>query len=199
MGWLFMTSLDGHSGPRPYLDAQFTYGTPGATSRVLRSALVGMRTYYAAVEHVRNPGGAREVWAAVCLVRYNPRDRQGDIFGYKDMSESMGPCECACPEPILELLTPTDNQNALNWRQRCRNAATARRTATARPSPHPGQAITFDEPIVFADGCRLDQFEVVADPRSCRTVLYRALASGRLYCIPSVKRRPYRLSNPRTG
>ena len=25
MGWLYMTSLKGHSGPRQYPDAQFTY------------------------------------------------------------------------------------------------------------------------------------------------------------------------------
>jgi len=29
MGWLFMHSLDGHSGPRPYLDAQFTFERDG--------------------------------------------------------------------------------------------------------------------------------------------------------------------------
>jgi hypothetical protein len=64
---------------------------------VLRSALVGMRVYYAAVEQVRIATGAREVWAAICLVRYNPRDRQGYIFGYKDMEESMGHTSAIVP------------------------------------------------------------------------------------------------------
>ncbi len=81
-----MQSLKGHSGPRQYLDDQFTYERPDHISRVLRSALVGMRVYYAAVENTRTPTGEREVWAAVCLVRYNPRDREGYIFGYKDMT-----------------------------------------------------------------------------------------------------------------
>jgi len=53
MGWLYMQSLKGHSGPRQYLDAQFTFERPEATSKVLRSALVGMRVYYAAVEQIR--------------------------------------------------------------------------------------------------------------------------------------------------
>ncbi len=108
MGWLYMKSLKGHSGPRQYLDAQFTFERPDAISKVLRSALVGMRVYYAAVEQVRIATGEREVWAAICLVRYNPRDREGYIFGYKDMEESMGPYECDCPASILDLLTPTD-------------------------------------------------------------------------------------------
>lgn len=49
---------------------------------MLRSALVKMRTYYAAVEQFR-PDKPREVFAVVCLVRYNPRDAEGYIFGYK--------------------------------------------------------------------------------------------------------------------
>ena len=77
MGWLYMQSLKGHSGPRQYLDAQFTFERPEATSKVLRSALVGMRVYYAAVEQIRIATGEREVWALICLVRYNPRDPRG--------------------------------------------------------------------------------------------------------------------------
>ena len=59
MGWLYMTSLKGHSGPRQYLDAQFTFERADVRSNVLRSALVGMRVYYAAVEQVRIATGAR--------------------------------------------------------------------------------------------------------------------------------------------
>jgi len=88
-GWLYMHSLGRHSGPRAYLDDQFTYARVAVRSTVLRSALVKMRTYYAAVELLR-PGQEREVFAVVCLVHYNPRDREGQVFGYKDMDESMG-------------------------------------------------------------------------------------------------------------
>lgn len=35
------------------------------------------------------------------------------------MDESMGPYEDNCPKRILELLTPTDNKNANDWRERC--------------------------------------------------------------------------------
>jgi len=135
MGWLYMKSLKGHSGPRQYLDAQFTHERPDLISKVLRSALVDMRVYYAAVEQVRVATGQREVWAAICLVRYNPRDPEGYIFGYKDMEESMGPCESNCPAPILDLLTPTDREYAVQWRARCRENTVARRTRASKREP----------------------------------------------------------------
>jgi hypothetical protein len=196
MGWLYMTSLRGHSGPRQYLDAQFTFERPDAKSKVLRSALVGMRVYYAAVERVRIATAEREVWAGICLVRYNPRDREGYIFGYKDMEESMGPYECDCPAQILDLLTPTDAQHALQWRARCRENAVARRAKAARPSPRAGQVIVFDEPLPFADGRNFQQLDVIANPRSHRTVLFRASGSDNIYRIPNIKRRSYRLVDP---
>ena len=121
MGWLYMRSLAGYATPKAYLDAQFTYDRDTGSSRVLASSLVGRRTYYAAVEWVPAASGEREVWGLVCLVRYNPRDREGLVFGYKDMSESMGPCESECPARILDLLTATQNTYALA-RQRSRQA-----------------------------------------------------------------------------
>ena len=199
MGWLYMKSLKGHSGPRQYLDAQFTWERSDRISKVLRSALVGMRVYYAAVEHILPATGAREVWAAVCLVRYNPRDREGYIFGYKDMSEAMGPYERDCPEPILDLLTPTDHEHARRWRADCRANAAARRARRAKPSPRAGQTIIFDEPLAFADGRSFDRLEVIANPRSHRTVLFRAPGSGNLYRIPNIKSRAYRLIDRSPG
>ena len=196
MGWLYMTSLKGHSSPRQYLDAQFTYERVDVRSNVLRSALVSMRVYYAAVEQVRIATGQREVWAAICLVRYNPRDPEGYIFGYKDMEESMGPYECDCPAQILDLLTPTDAQHALQWRARCRENTVARRTRAAKPSPRAGQVIVFEEPLSFADGRSFQQLEVIANPRSHRTVLFRASGSGTIYRIHNIKRRSYRLVDP---
>lgn len=195
MGWLHMHSLRGHAGPRQYLDAQFTFSGPQGSSRVLRSALVGLRVYYAAVERLR-PRQEREVSALVCLVRYNPRDREGFIFGYKDMHEAMGPCESDCPEAILNLLTSTDQPYALAWRAQCRANIKQRRTLAAKPKPAPGQTIVFDVPVTFTDGVTLDRLDVVADPRGRRTVLFRDPARGGLYRIANVKARSYRLIDP---
>jgi hypothetical protein len=196
MGWLYMQSLKGYYGPRQYLDAQFTFTRPELTSKVLRSALIGMRVYYAAIEHVRHEKNDRTVFAVVCLVRYNPRDREGYIFGYKDMDETVGPNESDCPEVILDLLTPTEYPYAQAWRSRCQENAAARRTLYSKPSPRPGQTIVFDQVLSFSDGRSLDRFEVVANPRSHRTMLFRAPDTGGLYRITNVKKRAYRLLGP---
>lgn len=127
MGWLYMQSLRGHASPAHYLDDQFTYQCEGLHSRVLKSALVG-RVYYAAVEHLE-ASGAREVFAAVCLIDFNPSAPDGFIFGYKDMTENMGPYESDCPDAILNLLSPTDSAYSREWRVRCRANAKARHAA----------------------------------------------------------------------
>ncbi len=154
-----------------------------------------MRVYYAAVEQLLDDR-EREVFALVCLVRYNPRDREGYVFGYKDMVEGMGPNEADCPEAILDLLTPTKHPYAIGWRARCRANAEARRALVAKPKPRPGQSIVFAEPLRFRDGRTLDRFEIVASPRSHRTVLFRDPGHGGLYRIPNVRRYEYRLVDP---
>ena len=198
MGWLFMTSLGGHATPRAYLDHQFTYERPNHRSKVLRSAMIGMRTYYAAVEHIRHETGERDVFALICLVRYNPHDREGYIFGYKDMEESMGPCESDCPAAILDLLTPTTSQNALEWRQNCRARAAARRAKAAKPSPRPGQTIIFDQPLTFGNGVTVSEMQVIANPRG-GPALYTVPGHYGIYRVSNVKRRDYRLVDPESN
>ncbi len=133
MGWLYMQSVGDHAGPRDYLDAQFTFENAEGRSKVLCSTLLG-DTYYAAVEQQRSDGGESAVFALVCLIDYNPRDAEGFVFGYKDMTEHMGPCESDCPEDILDLLTPTDRPYAIAWRARCRANAAARRIQGSQKS-----------------------------------------------------------------
>lgn len=189
MGWLYMQSLRGHSGPRAYLDDQFTYERPEQRCRVLRSALVAMRTYYAAVEIVRC-GGEREVTAVVCLVRYNLRDREGYIFGYKDMDESMGPCEAECPPAILDLLTSTERPYAVAWRERCRAAVDRR---ACKPELRAGQTVVFAERIAFTDGTTFDRMIAVVDPRRPRQVRFRPADGPGLYRISRLEARDYRV------
>ncbi len=170
MGWLYMRSIGAHRTPRDYLDAELTHTSPALTRSVLRSAVVRMRTYYAALE-VKRAGAQREVIGTVCLIRYSPRDREGYIFGYKDMSEDMGPVEAACPVRILDLLTPTDNENAQQWRARCRNTAARR---AAHPKLRNGDRISFDSPMQFTDGTKHQHFTVVIHPVRPRLVRLRA-------------------------
>lgn len=117
MGWTFMRKPE---KPRQYLDEQFTWTCDdGTKNRVLRSAFAGRTEYYAAVETIK-PDGERSVWAAVCMVKFVPKARDGYTFGYKDMSESMGPYAWRCPKTVMALLTAPSNEYAAQWREKCR-------------------------------------------------------------------------------
>lgn len=96
---------------KAYLDNQ-VYKWSNDSHTVLKSAMVGS-VYYAAIRN--NQTG--EVWAAVCLTTNSKKDAE---FCYKDMDETAGPVESKCPAGILNLLTPTNNEYALKWRDRCR-------------------------------------------------------------------------------
>lgn len=103
------------------------------TYRVLKSAMVGS-VYYAAVA-IDKPGKETKVSAAVYLTCGRVK-HDGCIWGYKDMDETMGPCESKCPASILALLTPTDSQWANEWRERCRkNIAEAAERRKNGPKP----------------------------------------------------------------
>jgi hypothetical protein len=173
MGWLFMSSLGQYASPKAYLDAQFTFENDEGKSEVLGSALVNMRTWYAACRQTRNDTGATKVLALVCLVKYNPRDSRGEVFGYKDMCESMGPCEAECPSKILDLLGPTMDEHALDWRARCRAFATKRN----RPTPKDGDTIIFAQAIQFTDGSEARRLIVSTFRR--RTIFTNPLTGGR--------------------
>ena len=152
MGWLTMpfTSMGGRPTAKAYLDAQFTYtrdvegGTRGL--RVLASSCPQNRTYYAAAQVMTNGVGG-EIFAIVCKVRWCRKSKTGENFGYKDMEESMGPYEDDCPGSILDLLSPTDNEYAQEWRQRCR----ARLARRARKLEH-GDRVRLKTPVKFVDG-----------------------------------------------
>jgi hypothetical protein len=197
MGWYFMYSLDGHHGPKQYLDAQLTHERPTCSSKVLRSALVRMRVYYAAVETLY-PDGKRDVWAAVCLVKYNPRARDRLIFGYKDMEESMGPCETECPPEILDLLTETESENAKEWRKHCREFAARQEENAKRPKLKPGMIIEFETPIRMTDETVHTRLEVGFRFPLKRFIVFRAPDTGASYTVRDVTRRAYKLLDRNT-
>lgn len=80
-----------------------------ANEEVVKSCMVGT-TYYAAIR--RKDDGV--VYAVVALTQM-----ENGEFWYKDMSEFCGPCKEKCPTGILKLLSPTENDLALEWRKQC--------------------------------------------------------------------------------
>lgn len=103
------------------------------------------------------PIDSDDVVAIVCLTRWDRSDPDFN-FGYKDMVETMGPAECGCPKRILDLLTPTDNQWANEWRDACRTNLGKRRR---RPRLRVGMVLEWDPPLHFANGENIAQLEVM--------------------------------------
>lgn len=168
MGWPFQgyDGMGGHRTAKAYLDAQFTYereatdDAPAFGYRVLASSCLRNKVWYAAVQRY-DENGDGEIFAAVCLVRWNPRAKDGLIFGYKDMDEAMGPCETDCPQRILDLLGPTQHPYALNWRRRCHRQRMLENRELAD-----GALIRFPSAIKFTDGSKHREFRVHRTGRS---------------------------------
>ena len=153
MGWTQYVSKI--NNPKAELD-RLCASEDGTTQKVLKSALVNLSEYYAAVQTIDRETGKRTVWAAAFLVTLNP-------FGYKSMSEDMGPRIHNCPESILQLLTPTGSEYATQWRADCWNTIAARAAA-----PKTGAYIKFAEPLKFTDGSEHQVFKIVASGRNGR-------------------------------
>lgn len=193
MGWLTMRDTGRFANARAYLDDQFTYTRPDHRLTVVKSSMVGS-TYYAAAERIEDDN-ARSVFAIVCLTFERLDAPNGHTFGYKDITEHMGPVESDCPASILDLLSPIEGESPNEWRARCRANIAQRRLRDAKPTPRPGQTIVFDEPLRFNDGIERTRFDVVAGPRG-KGLRFRDPASRQVCQIPSVKKRTYRLINP---
>lgn len=89
------------------------YEVNDGLNEVLKSSMVG-NTYYAAVKEKKTG----DVYGLVGLVRVKNTDFIN--LWYKLISDIEGPVEAKCPRSILALLTPTDNELANNWRNRCK-------------------------------------------------------------------------------
>lgn len=119
--------------------------------KVLDGALVNLSEYYAAVECIHKETGERRVWAAVILVTFHQDTHYN--FCYKAMDETEGPCAYNCPGRILDLLTPTDYEYAIGWREKCRQNLEIK--ANGRKfiaSLKIGSMVRMDNPIKFSDG-----------------------------------------------
>ena len=104
-----------------FLDRQFASNHPGFPRfEVQGSSLIGGSEYYAAIRRTDRATGERVVFALIAMVSYEPDDPEGQTLGWKEMTEFSHPHLCNCPQHILVLLDPTDDTNALAWREACR-------------------------------------------------------------------------------
>jgi hypothetical protein len=195
MGW---TTYPKPHDPKAELDRGLTWENENGKRRVLASAMT-LTNYWAAVEHVK-PDGSREVWAATYLIRNNPRAADGYTFGYKDMTEHMGPYGCdGCPEAILKLLTPLPpadpakeydgNKSAQEWRDRQWKIIEQRKVAKR---VKPGTRVKFANPFHFGRLGDHDTFTKVEYGR--RTNVFR-LETGGLVRLTGWRERNFEILN----
>ena len=88
MGWTFTNGYTG-GGVRNYLDRQIQFETETTRQDILRSALVEMSRYYAAVRTTNKSTGEVSIWALIALVKFSPKAKDGMRLGWKATDESM--------------------------------------------------------------------------------------------------------------
>lgn len=109
-------------------------------------------------------------------------------FTYKDMDETMGPCECSCPLRIIEGLDPPVGEYAAEWRRRVREY-----NADRQPAPKIGQTIKLAVPLKFSNGYIGDTFTVVRFGKRGRA--YRN-QDGQLFRIVGLNGRKFSVVSP---
>lgn len=156
MGWTTDIDLPTGSTLKAEVDKLLNFENGEHRSKVLASSIVNS-TYYAAVEQ-HGINGYSAIFAAVILTSTS-KNRYGDrSWGYKDMSEDMGPYRYDCPARILGLLTPTDNETAQKWRASCREVLQRKSRCKTLKA---GMVIKLHHPMKFTDGAEIDTFKIV--------------------------------------
>ena len=129
MGWTSYVAehyKNGKVDRKAECDAYFLEGLNRGHYKVLKSIIKGS-VYYAAIQdavqcigkdetgrNIYEPIENGQVWCAVFLT-----STHGTEFFYKDMDETMYPGCFDCPKSILKLLSTTDDELALKWREKC--------------------------------------------------------------------------------
>lgn len=149
MGWTYQPKPNGKI--KDHLIKEINWERNGRYVEVLDLSIVQIRTAYAAIEVGEIVDGQRQpehVVGLVIMLDFRKNDDFG--FGTKFLEETMGPMDIKCPEKILDLLTPTDNEYAQRWRENCRQYHAQRKLNKAKRkvglylAPSQGQAVDMN-------------------------------------------------------
>lgn len=125
-------------------DSYFTEGLNKGHYKIEKSIVKGS-VYYAAVRNLVRyvetkdgegiykplPESEQKVWGMVIVTSTDMKDWFN--FAYKEIHEDMGPAYFDCPDSILNLLSPTESEWALEWREKCRKRNAARKELQKLP------------------------------------------------------------------
>lgn len=141
MGWVsYMANhyKNGKVDRKSEMDEIYTWSSGEHKCEVLKSRMVGA-IYYAAVKVTDK--GDTDIVGVVSITSTKWDD--GMNFGYKGMDETMHPFYYDCPATILNLLTPTDNENANKWREICRKKLEQKKNKTSKANLPVGSVIRY--------------------------------------------------------
>ncbi|WP_331726104.1 hypothetical protein [Streptomyces sp. NBC_00470] len=143
--------------------------------------------FYAAVRDTRTG----EVFAYIALMRWS---REAYNFAYKDFTETSHPCYYQAPKAVLNALTPTDDEEANVWRERCHRHHAQR--DYLRRHMKPGMKVRLSRTVTFEGGDRSDTFTYRQLGKGTRGFL----VLGRSRCqIPNWRDYVYALIHPDHG
>lgn len=187
MGWTstdarFYTA-DGKINRKAECDNLYTWEDERRANKVLKSSMRGS-VYYAAVQTTDKNTGGKEVFAVVCLT--STRWDGGFNFGYKGMTEDMGPCEDDCPKGILDILTDTESKYAKEWRERCRAKLRDKKQSCQSLS-----SVKIGEVIEFEYGGRTIRAEKMAPAYQFKTPWFKVV--GELEYIAKTRIKDWRI------
>lgn len=121
MGWTFP-----YGASRKYVIAELTDHYVSENKLFERTCLAKCYkgsnfkgTLYAVFENRHFNGDEAVRFIFVAMLQCRKMDGKMS-WGYKDMEESMGPCQCGCPVSYFDLVPVVPNASAERWRERCR-------------------------------------------------------------------------------
>lgn len=155
MGWLY---YDIYTSPKQECDRLLNCKNEDCEQTVLASCMKG-NIYYAVIK--QKTKDIDKNMAIVFLTHYSPKAKNGCNFGYKDMDESMGPCRYDFPEKYLDMLTPTNNELALEWRKAVRERISKNKKLAKLKV---GDKIKFRSPVETVSGVKVGD-EIIVEKR----------------------------------
>lgn len=193
MGWTFYSKPVGKSAVEAIKES---FGTEWWLSHVCASTAT-WEAVFLVVERQDPDSGVyvpdaegyvREL--AVIAIKNSPKARDGYNFGYKDMTETMGPYGCEAPLSIITKCSPLQDpigpqpgysmlRSATEYRERCKVKAEVKAT---KRGLKPGNVVILAQPMYFG-GQMLQSFTVerarVRGRKGISTV-FRATENGML-------------------
>lgn len=125
------------------LDRLMSRGNDEVECAVFDSAIIRGVYYAAIIESQRETGEEIGVRGVVCL--YKVCEHRGmEWFNYLVIGEEDAPRYFDCPRRILNVLTPTKNLNAQEWRTKCRDVFKDRKEHSTIDSMRVGSKIAIN-------------------------------------------------------